>query len=167
MYLSPIDLRELSSIELECPPLESVVEELAKRTAQSVDNEIMIAVKKVGITVDKDELIKALQYDRGQYEKGYQDGYAVTRAEIERLKGDILDVTATLSELETRSKQIKAEAIKEFAERLKEQPIKCEFPFFGLRTDDEIAEHFNSIMKQVSEAIDNLVKEMVGERKEG
>ena len=27
------------------------------------------------ITVDKDELIKALQYDRNQYEKGYVNGY--------------------------------------------------------------------------------------------
>ena len=26
------------------------------------------------VSVDKDELIRALQYDRGQYEKGYEDG---------------------------------------------------------------------------------------------
>ncbi len=28
----------------------------------------------IGYKVDKDELIKALQYDRQQYEKGYKDG---------------------------------------------------------------------------------------------
>lgn len=33
------------------------------------------AVQSVGINVDKDELIKALQYDRDQYHKGFTDGY--------------------------------------------------------------------------------------------
>ena len=31
------------------------------------------AVQKVDVNVDKEELIRALQYDRGQYEKGYKD----------------------------------------------------------------------------------------------
>ena len=35
-----------------------------------------------GIKVDKDELIKALKYDRGQYEKGYED------AKAEQKKGE-------------------------------------------------------------------------------
>ena len=30
----------------------------------------------MGVTVDRDELVKALQYDRGQYEKGFEDGRA-------------------------------------------------------------------------------------------
>ena len=38
------------------------------------DNLIVRAVKNVCPNVDKDELIKALQYDRGQYEKGFADG---------------------------------------------------------------------------------------------
>lgn len=38
------------------------------------DETIVRAVQDVGIFVDKDELIKALQYDRGQYDKGYADG---------------------------------------------------------------------------------------------
>lgn len=37
-------------------------------------NLIVRAVKNVCPNVDKDELIKALQYDRGQYEKGFADG---------------------------------------------------------------------------------------------
>lgn len=37
------------------------------------DNAIMKAVCNVGINVDKEELIKALKYDRDQYKKGYQD----------------------------------------------------------------------------------------------
>ena len=30
--------------------------------------------QEIGYAVNKEELIKALQYDRQQYEKGYQDG---------------------------------------------------------------------------------------------
>ena len=39
----------------------------------SYENEICKAVQNVGINVDKNELLKALQYDRGQYQKGYAD----------------------------------------------------------------------------------------------
>jgi Zn-finger nucleic acid-binding protein len=39
----------------------------------SLESEICKAVQKVGVNVDKDELIKALQYDRAQYQKGYND----------------------------------------------------------------------------------------------
>lgn len=37
------------------------------------ENEICKAVQNVGVNVDKNELMKALQYDRGQYQKGYAD----------------------------------------------------------------------------------------------
>lgn len=37
------------------------------------ENDIYSAVQKVGINVDKDELVKALEYDRNQYQKGYED----------------------------------------------------------------------------------------------
>lgn len=36
---------------------------------------ILEAVQKIGVDVDKEELLKALRYDRGQYEKGVADGY--------------------------------------------------------------------------------------------
>ncbi len=39
-----------------------------------MENGIMKAVQDVGINVDKDELLKALAYDREQYQKGYADG---------------------------------------------------------------------------------------------
>ena len=41
----------------------------------------------IGYKVDKDELIKALQYDRDQYDKGYKDGVKETFiAELEKIK---------------------------------------------------------------------------------
>ena len=38
------------------------------------DGAVFKAVQSVGIDVNKDELIKALAYDREQYERGYHDG---------------------------------------------------------------------------------------------
>ena len=38
------------------------------------DGAVFKAVQSVGIDVNKDELIKALAYDREQYERGYNDG---------------------------------------------------------------------------------------------
>ena len=46
------------------------------------EGEVCKAVQNVGVDVDKDELLKALQYDRGQYQKGYND----RDAEIVRCK---------------------------------------------------------------------------------
>lgn len=40
-----------------------------------LEGEVFRAVGKVGIHVDKDELLKALEYDRDQYSKGFRDGY--------------------------------------------------------------------------------------------
>lgn len=37
---------------------------------------VMRAVESVGIHVDREELLKALQYDRDQYQKGYDAGFA-------------------------------------------------------------------------------------------
>ena len=46
------------------------------------DNQVMKAVMRLGIRVDKEELIKALRYDRDQYEKGYNDGKEAILKEI-------------------------------------------------------------------------------------
>ncbi|MDO4486048.1 MAG: DUF551 domain-containing protein [Bacillota bacterium] len=55
MYMSPITIMQ-------------------SETKMRLEGEIMKAVARYGIDVDKDELIKALNYDRRQYEKGYKDG---------------------------------------------------------------------------------------------
>lgn len=39
----------------------------------SFDGEIYKAVRRIGIDVHKEELLKALKYDRNQYQKGYDD----------------------------------------------------------------------------------------------
>lgn len=57
MYISPIELI-LSDIQMK------------------TEEHIVKAVQRVGVNVDKEELVKALKYDREQYEKGYADGKA-------------------------------------------------------------------------------------------
>lgn len=56
MYQSPIELI-----------LKHIVEEHEDGLYHSL-------VYHYGVDVDKEELVKALQYDRDQYDKGYQDG---------------------------------------------------------------------------------------------
>ena len=50
-----------------------IIEMVFGQLQTKYDGEIMKAVQKCEIVVDKDELIKALRYDRQQYEKGYHD----------------------------------------------------------------------------------------------
>ncbi len=38
-----------------------------------LEGEVMRAIQNVGVNVDKEELLRALQYDRNQYDEGYQD----------------------------------------------------------------------------------------------
>ena len=60
MYKSPIDI-------------------IYGQMEMQMEGTIMRAVQKVDVNVDKEELIRALQYDRGQYYKGYQDAMANQR----------------------------------------------------------------------------------------
>lgn len=48
---------------------------------QDEENYICAIEQAIGYRVDKDELIKALQYDREQYDKGYKDGVRETFVE--------------------------------------------------------------------------------------
>ena len=65
MYESPISITE------------RLLDEYAKMVIERRDNEILAKVQSVvDVDVDKAELLRALQYDRNQYEKGYADAKA-------------------------------------------------------------------------------------------
>ena len=49
------------------------MKEVFQKMNEDFENSIFKAIQKVGINVDKEELLKALIYDRGQYDKGYED----------------------------------------------------------------------------------------------
>ena len=66
--------------ELDClngyeSPVAVYYEDMLTRIRDSADGQIMAEIK-MYVDVDKDELIKAMNYDRNQYATGYRNGYA-------------------------------------------------------------------------------------------
>ena len=51
----------------------TIIEDIRNGIEMELENNCLKTVYKYGIEVNKEELIKALKYDRDQYEKGYQD----------------------------------------------------------------------------------------------
>lgn len=60
------------------PPIGLTLGDLEFQTLRGLrdatERTILQAVQQVEVTVDRDELIAALKYDRDQYAKGYRDG---------------------------------------------------------------------------------------------
>ena len=54
---------------------DSPIQIIASQIEMTMDGEILKACQRVGVDVNKAELVKALEYDRGQYEQGYKNGY--------------------------------------------------------------------------------------------
>jgi len=71
MYKSPIDI---------------FTTDIHTQIVKQQDEEIYQAVLRVGVNVDKEELIRALRYDRQQYNIGYMEGEAAAKASIVRCK---------------------------------------------------------------------------------
>lgn len=55
-------------------PINLIEKQVAFDIEKTIEGEVWKVTKEIGIDVNKEELIKALQYDRDQYEKGYYDG---------------------------------------------------------------------------------------------
>lgn len=55
------------------PGYESPIRMIVGEMETKMEADTMSVIQRYGIDVDKDELIKALNYDRQQYEKGYSD----------------------------------------------------------------------------------------------
>ena len=51
----------------------SPIELIAGQIETETENEIVRAIQRMGINIDKNELLRALAYDRNQYAKGYHD----------------------------------------------------------------------------------------------
>ena len=72
------------------PPItiiESTIDAFSKTIIEQRENAIFAQIRdSFGVDLDKHELIRALQYDRNQYEKGYADGKADAMAEFVRCK---------------------------------------------------------------------------------
>ena len=62
MYKSPIEI------------FESPIHDVIQQMNEEKENYIYQCVADIGVNIDKEELLRALQYDREQYEQGYRDG---------------------------------------------------------------------------------------------
>lgn len=79
MYESPI---KVNNFKIEPNLFEKIQEDkigkaindAAESIAEQFDRYVLRQVAKTGVSVDRDELVKALRYDRDQYDKGYNDG---------------------------------------------------------------------------------------------
>lgn len=58
---------------------------IVRDVAREKDKWVVKSIQSLGINVDKDELIKALKYDRDQYNQGYMAGRMHEREECEML----------------------------------------------------------------------------------
>ena len=77
-YESPIHIERRAEFETN-------IKKMAQTFDEAVEKEVYTALMQQHIYVDKEELIKALQYDRNQYEKGYAD--AVEEFKTQMLNG--------------------------------------------------------------------------------
>lgn len=55
-------------------PIEVFEETISSQYNKTLEEAVWKEVTRIGVSVDKHELIRALRYDRGQYERGYNDG---------------------------------------------------------------------------------------------
>ena len=75
MYESPIKI------------IESTIDSMYKDIVKKKDDAIFAEIQSsFGVDVDRPELIRALQYDRNQYDKGYADGRRDAMADLVRCK---------------------------------------------------------------------------------
>ena len=57
-------------------PIDIIYNDIQYKVVEEFDKNVVSAVQSYGIDVNKEELLKALRYDRQQYEKGYADAKA-------------------------------------------------------------------------------------------
>ena len=66
--------------------IESVCDGILEKSNNDILRYVYDIVFKYGVVVDKEQLIKALLYDRNQFKEGYMKGCADARADIVRCK---------------------------------------------------------------------------------
>lgn len=69
-------------------PIDKIYSDIQTQIEKRDEEMTIKAIRYVGINVDKSELIKALQYDRGQYVKGFNDALSTVRDEVYQLHQD-------------------------------------------------------------------------------
>lgn len=74
--ITPVSIPHLTAADFNYKsPIGVIMEDIAQQMAVEFDNNVVKAVQKYAIDVDKEELFRALAYDRNQYNKGFEDGF--------------------------------------------------------------------------------------------
>lgn len=127
-------------------PIEMTISEIMTDFKQNQEKQICEIIQHMDINVSKEELIKALNYDRQQYEKGYNDAMEEFAEEIKKILAPTVSTLFYISEtlVEANKQHISPEeALKDMrAFLLEKQPIHSKL--------------------QLELKIDNLIKEMKG-----
>lgn len=79
------DIMTLAAYQYDSP-IHILYGDIAHQMGQEVDRQIMKAVAKVDIDVDQEELLRALQYDRDQFRKGFSAGWESRETEMVHCK---------------------------------------------------------------------------------
>lgn len=112
-------------------PVKLFTDEITRDIAKKQDALVFNAVARLGVTVDRDELLRALRYDRGQYDKGYadgkSDGRAAAMAEIVRCKECIFRPT-TKGDMYGTDVRFPYEGM---------CPLECEDPYYNQMMDGD------------------------------
>ena len=135
--------REVAELNSDLKLLKNNHEHLKTNFDETVEKNKRLRDKVIGLTAEKDQLIKTFGECQAEATKALVD----KDKEIERLKNNISAMAVTMRNC---AKATRAEAIRAFAERLKEQ--------YEIWDDDEC--YFDYV---TTGQIDNLVKEMVGD----
>lgn len=67
-------------------PINVIMSDVYTQLEVNLEKGVMSAIGNLGVDINKDELIRALQYDRGQYVMGFQDGWRAANEKIVRCK---------------------------------------------------------------------------------
>jgi len=83
-------------------PIEKIYGDIHSQMVKQDEENMMYTVRQaVGYSVDKNELLKALQYDREQYQKGYDDAMCV----IEDIQAEIEDALKACVSIEDNTEK--------------------------------------------------------------
>ena len=96
-------------MEIDWSNYETPVQVVTDKMNTKLERHILQAIQNVGVVVDKEELIKAINYDREQYSKGFKNGY-----------NKAVDDTVKAIKKEYAFTILEEEKINEIAEQLKE-----------------------------------------------
>ena len=71
-------------------PINLYMQEIMSKMENERDNAITAKISEsIGVDINKDELIKALQYDRQQYNEGYADAKAEYESMLSQIRAEI------------------------------------------------------------------------------